>query len=178
MGEARWPIATRSNLKPEKEVHIMRKLLALVTVLVAALALPAAASAGPHYVAPAGDPVCTFTAPTTVSCTGTEIAGVGNNNAEATLVVTASQTVFCHNPGNDNIVEPHTVTASAADSTGEIEPKNGRLIVPSVGPVTAALPSPATCPNPNWRAEEGPITVTFTYTLTIGGNVFFTTSGP
>ncbi len=138
-----------------------------------------AAKAGPHYVAPAGDPVCTVNEATdTVSCTGTEIAGVGNNNAEATLVVNASATLLCHNPGNDNIVEPHTVNVTKTASTGQIEPKNGRLIVPAVSTTATLTPTP-TCPNPNWRAEITDVTITsFTYTLTLGGEVFFTTSGP
>ena len=83
----------------------------------------------------------------------------------------------CHNPANDNVVRPHSQTFTDSDDTGAIEPTNGRLTVPPVGPVTVPGTTGAACPNPNWRLEITNITRTFTYTLTIGNRTFFQTSG-
>ena len=86
----------------------MRKLgiIAVLSLLVTAFAaVPALAATdfsnapqGAHYAQGFGEPVCTLTG-TTVTCTGTEIAGVGNTNATVTLAVTSTFTGTCTNPG-------------------------------------------------------------------------------
>jgi hypothetical protein len=165
----------------------MRKLgiIAVLSMLVVALAAVPALAQNPHFATGAEAPVCTLDAAgTTVSCTGTDIAGVGNANAVATLTVTASADILCHNPGNQNVVEPHTTTFSDTTSSGIIEAKNGRLLVPALSEtVTPAdvTPDVFTCPNPNWTAETTDVTITsFTYDITFVGETepFFTVSGP
>ena len=75
------------------------------------------APSGAHYRKGSAEPVCTeSTVPTTgaitVSCTGTTIGGVGNTNADLLLSVTGTANFVCHNPGNDNIVEPHSASVN------------------------------------------------------------------
>jgi hypothetical protein len=148
----------------KKRVGIITALSMLLVALSATTAQGAA-----HFQGDA--PECTVSG-ATVSCEGSDIAGVGNKDAQATLVVTASQTVNCRNPGG-NVVRPHTQTVSGSDDSGVIEPKNGRLTVPSLS-ATAGPLGPASCPNPNWTAEPvGTPTVSFEYTIRIGNRVFF-----
>jgi hypothetical protein len=135
------------------------------------------APSGAHFRQGSAEPVCTTsTVPTTgaltVSCTGTQIAGVGNTNADLSLVVTGTADFVCHNPGNDNIVEPHSGSVSEATTTTLTPTRNGTLIVPaqsvSISPEEAA--AQFECPNPNWREEfVGFSDVSFTYSLTFAG---------
>jgi hypothetical protein len=135
------------------------------------------APSGAHFRQGFGEPVCTTsTVPTTgaisVSCTGTQIAGVGNTNATLSLTVNGTANFVCHNPGNENIVEPHSGTATDTTTVPLAPSRNGTLIVPSV---TAEI-SPAeaaeqfTCPNPNWTEEfTGFTAVSYSYSLTFAG---------
>jgi hypothetical protein len=132
---------------------------------------------GAHFRRGFGEPVCTETAvPTTgaitVSCTGTEIAGVGNTNADLTLTIEGTADFVCHNPGNDDIVEPHSDSVSETTTTPLVPNRNGTIVVPAtsatISPEEAALAFE--CPNPNWREEfVGFSDVTFTYSLTFAG---------
>ena len=95
-------------------------LLAVAFAAVPALAAinPAGAPQGAHYRQGFGDPVCTLNTTTdTVTCTGTQIAGVGNTNATASLSLDIQADVVCRNPGNRNIVEPHSYTDTVTVST-------------------------------------------------------------
>src|SRR5829696_9647634 len=97
---------------------IVIALLSILAVTASASAAVAAtdfdnAPSGAHFRQGSAEPVCTSTTvPTTgaitVSCTGTQIAGVGNTNADLVLVVEGTANFVCHNPGNDDIVEPHS----------------------------------------------------------------------
>jgi hypothetical protein len=149
-----------------KRVGIIAALAMLLVALSATTAQGAA-----HFTG--AEPVCTPTASgTTVNCTASEIAGVGNKDARATLVVTASQTVNCRNPGG-NVVRPHTHSVSGSDDSGVLEAKNGKLQVPALSASAGPL-GPVMCPNPNWTPEPvGPVTTSFTYTIEIGNRVFF-----
>ena len=166
----------------------MRKLLALATVLVAAIALPAAASAavapgtyGPNAGsfnsanAPgsshltSGSPSCTVNADLSISCTSYVLGGVGHTNATVSLAANYSATINCTNHGG-NLVESHTTTFSASSSATVASTRNGQLSVParSASPFSA----PQVCPNPNWTPSIAPGTLTlnsFTYTLTFAG---------
>ena len=126
--------------------------------------------------------------PTTqlVTCTQFELAGVGNANARATLSATYTATVQCRNHGGQ-IVEVKSQVKSADVTTGNLSPKNGRLLVPALssGPVPTAadFTAKATCPNGNWTKEllGGSITLSrFTYTLHFEGFTgnFITITGP
>jgi hypothetical protein len=164
----------------------MRRLFAIVVVALALVMVPISAQAatltvnfnnapqGTHFVTGTPTPSCSVTG-LVVSCNSYELAGVGNTNATAALTVTYSATVQCRNHGGQ-IVEVHSQTTSVSSSTGQLEPKNGRLLVPALSsapaPTAEEFEALATCPNPNWTAEilAGSITLTsFTYTLTFAG---------
>jgi len=126
--------------------------------------------------------------PTTllVTCNTFELAGVGNANAEATLTATYTATVQCRNHGG-KIVEVKSQVESVPSTTGELEPKNGRLTVPALTsapvPTAAQFEALATCPNGNWTKEllGGTITLSsFTYTLHFAGFTgdYITITGP
>jgi hypothetical protein len=135
------------------------------------------APSGAHYRQGSAEPVCTSTTtPTTgaitVSCTETRIAGVGNTNADLSLTVEGTANFVCHNPGNDNIVEPHSDSVSDSTSTTLAPSRNGTLVVPqqtvTISPEDAA--AQFECPNPNWREEfTGFSDLSFTYSLTFAG---------
>ena len=72
-----------------------------------------------------------------------------------------------------SIVEPHSYTDTVTVSSGQLAPRNGTLVVPTL---SASAPSPQQvdvafqCPNPNWEDEVTAVNVTgFTYTLTFVG---------
>jgi hypothetical protein len=141
-------------------------IIAALSMLLLAIGATAAQAANQHFVTGFDAPTCTVTG-TTVNCTGTEIAGVGNNNAVATLNVVASGIVDCNNPGDNrnNPIESHETTFEFSATSGVLESKNGRLVVLAL---SATAPTSLTaaqeaelCPNPNWEAElrEGSVTI-------------------
>ena len=150
-------------------------LFALATGMTAAQAVTNFDNApqGAHYAKGAGEPVCTLSG-STVTCTGTQIAGVGNTNATVNLSVTTTFTGVCRNPGvNNKVVDPFTES-----ETTEAEPlvvqstKNGRLVVPGEslsGTTEAEFLADFTCPNENWTPDVTDIDVSFEYTLTFAG---------
>lgn len=119
---------------------------------------------------------CAVTAGPTVTCSSYELAGVGNANASAALAAAYAAIVDCRNHGKQ-VVEVKAQAKSAAVSTGLLEPKNGRLLVPALStagqvPSASSFTATAVCPNGNWTKElrNGTITLTsFTYTLTFVG---------
>jgi hypothetical protein len=166
----------------------MRKLLTLATVLVAAVAFPAAASAvvAPGTYTPtadsfnsanapgsshltSGSPSCTVAADRSITCSAYVLGGVGHTNADVSLSANYSATIDCTNKGG-NLVESHTTTFAADSAATVTSSRNGQLSVPaqSVSPFSA----PQVCPNPNWTPSirGGTVTLnTFTYTLTFAG---------
>jgi hypothetical protein len=154
-------------------------LMALALAAVPALAVTnfANAPSGAHYRQGSAEPVCTeTTVPTTgavtVSCTGTTIGGVGNTNADLLLTVTGTADFVCHNPGNFNIVEPHSASVDESVEATLVPSRNGQLIVPAqsvtISPEEAA--EQFTCPNPNLTEEfTGFSDLAFTYSLTFDG---------
>ena len=166
----------------------MRKLVALATVLVAAIALPAAASAAvaPGTYLPtadsfnsanapgsshltSGSPSCTVAANLSITCSAYVLGGVGHTNADVNLSANYSATIDCTNHGG-NLVESHTTTFAQTSSGTVRSSKTGQRSVPgqSVSPFSA----PQVCPNPNWTPSirAGTLVLnTFTYTLTFQG---------
>jgi hypothetical protein len=131
-----------------------------------------AAPSGTHV--QTGTPGCTVDG-LTVTCASYELAGVGNTNATATLSATFSATVDCTNKGG-KLVPVKSSVQPADTSTGAIEPKNGRLLVPALSgpdaPSDAAFEAAAVCPNGNWTksvAPGDPTLESWTYTLTFAG---------
>ena len=135
------------------------------------------APSGAHYRKGSAEPVCTSTTtPTTgaitVSCTGTTIGGVGNTNADLLLEVEGTANFVCHNPGNDNIVEPHSASVDESIEATLVPSRNGQLVVDprsvTISPEDAA--AQFECPNANWREEfTGFSDLSFTYSLTFVG---------
>ena len=135
------------------------------------------APSGAHYRKGFGEPVCTeTTVPTTgaitVSCTGTQIGGVGNTNADLSLTIAGTADFVCHNPGNGNVVEPHSASVSETTTATLVPTRNGTLVVDprsaTISPEEAA--AQFECPNTNWTEEfVGFSDVGFTYTLTFAG---------
>jgi len=170
-------------------------LLAIPMMVAAAVAFPASASAattttfnpanapsGTHV--QRGTPSCTVSG-LNVSCSSFELAGVGNTNAQADLSATYSATVVCINAGGNPSDGQHQGTFSAAASTGQLSPKNGRLTVPTLSataPTEDQFLAQQTCPNPNWTPTiPGGITLSsFTYTVTFAGfsGPYITIVGP
>lgn len=159
-----------------------RRVLTLIAALCLALAAGMTAAhavtdfsnapQGAHYASGSGEPVCTFVG-STLSCTGTQIVGVGNTNADLEIAVTTSVTGVCRNPGvNNKVVDPFTESDTAETSIELTPSKNGRLIVPAQ---SVPVPSPSdvladfSCPNPNWTPVVTSTAVSFTYTLTFDG---------
>lgn len=151
--------------------------------LTAALTAPAAwgitvfpdrAPNGAHYRQGASEPVCTISG-LTVSCTGTQIAGVGNTDADVSLTVTYSATVQCQNNGGQivDVKTQTTVSNPAPDEATEV--RNGTLVVSpfsaSNPPTNQTFVDLASCPNRNWtKVLLGTPTVSgYTYTLTFEG---------
>src|SRR5215203_5285893 len=102
-----------------KRLGIIAALCAMLVSIIAAPALAVTdfsnAPQGAHFAQGFAEPVCTLTG-TTVNCTGTEIAGVGNTNATVTLAVTSTFTGTCTNPGG-HLVEPFTESETTTTST-------------------------------------------------------------
>jgi hypothetical protein len=121
----------------------------------------------------------------TVTCNSYQLAGVGNTNATANLSVTYSATVVCINGGGNPSDGQHQGSFTQGTSTGQLEPKNGKLTVPSLTstpPTEQQFLAQQTCPNPNWTPTiPGGISISsFTYTLSFVGfdGAFITITGP
>ena len=127
---------------------------------------------GAHYANGSGEPVCTLSG-LTVTCTGTQIAGVGHTNATVSLAVTSTFTGVCHNPGvNSKVVEPFTRSETTTTTARLFPSKNGRLVVPeqtATGTSSSQFEASFKCPNPNWTPEVTGSTIGFVYTLTFDG---------
>jgi hypothetical protein len=127
---------------------------------------------GAHYAKGFSEPVCTVSG-TTVTCTGTQIEGVGNTNATVELSVTSTISGVCHNPGTKSkVVEPFSESVTSTTSSNLTSTKNGRLVVPAqttTGTSTADFLETFTCPNPNWTPEVTSNVLSFEYTLTFAG---------
>ena len=132
------------------------------------------APSGAHYRQGSREPTCSVSG-ISVSCTGTQIAGVGNTDATLLLSVSYSATVQCRNNGGQivDVKTQGTSTTPAPDDATSL--RNGTLTVSSFSasnvPTDEAFESRATCPNGNWTKELlGTATVSsFTYTLTFVG---------
>ena len=149
-------------------------LIATALAAVPALAVTtvnfANAPSGAHFAQGEAAPVCTLSG-LTVTCTGTEIQGVGNTNATVNLAVTSTFTGTCTNPGG-HLVEPFTETDTNTTTSVITSTKNGRLVVPAqTATATSSQEFLDTfeCPNPNWTPEVTGTAISFVYTLTFAG---------
>ena len=111
-----------------------------------------------------------------IVCVSFQIAGVGNTNARADLLANYEATVDCRNNGG-KVVPVKASVQGASATTGQIEPKNGKLTVPALS--TAGLVpdaddfiADAVCPNGNWTKllRNNTVELTdFIYTVTFSG---------
>jgi hypothetical protein len=132
---------------------------------------------GTHLGNRAEFPTCSVTTnPTTntvtVNCTGTTLGGVGNTNAVTNLEVDATAQILCHNPGNENVVRPHTTDLTESESNLARLARNGQIVIEpiNVQVTTTDVEREFTCPNPSWTEEVTELTLNeFTYTLTFAG---------
>ena len=164
-----------------KRASVRAALIVALTMVLVGLSAPAQALTnfdnapnGAHYAQGSAEPVCTFNAATaTLSCTGTQIAGVGNTNADLVVSVTSEFTGVCRNPGtNRKVVDPFTETESATIPTTLTPSRNGRLGVPSRtvnGTSEGEFLANFDCPNPNWEADVSDVNISWSYTLTFAG---------
>ena len=130
-----------------------------------------------------GTPTCTVNADLSIDCTGYELGGVGNTNADAALTAQWTADVLCHNPADgknrNNDIEAQGTVLDATVNQNDIRAKNGRMDVQpmSIGPNTGGNP----CPNVNWEAQFVNLAlVSFEYTLTFDGaaGAFITIAQP
>jgi|SRR5829696_474928 len=154
-----------------RRLGIITALLMLLTAASASVALavinPANAPGGTHL--QSGTIGCTVNADLSVTCSSFELAGVGNTNAEVSLVATYSALINCTNKGG-NLVEVHSATFSAGETFTAASTKNGRLRVAAAD--ADPFEAPQVCPNPNWTPSiaEGTLELlSFTYTVTFAG---------
>lgn len=155
-------------------------IIATLAILLVALTATTASAAvnfdnapqGAHFAKGYGEPQCSLDG-TTVTCTGTQIVGVGNTNATVTLDVTSTIAGVCHNPGvNSKVVDPFSESVTESTSSLITSTKNGRLIVPAqstTGVDSGDFLETFTCPNPNWTPEVTSNVLSFSYTLTFAG---------
>jgi hypothetical protein len=169
-------------------IAVLSLLVVAMTAAVAQAAInttinPANAPQGTHF--QVGTATWTVTG-LTVNYSSYELAGVGNANATANLDASYTATVRCRNHGGQ-IVDVKSQPVTVGSSTGVLEPKNGRLLVPALSsapvPTNAQFEALATCPNRNWTKETlaGSQTLSsFTYTLTFAGftSPYITITGP
>lgn len=127
---------------------------------------------GAHFAKGSGEPVCNLSG-LTVTCSGTEIAGVGNTDATVSLSVTSTFTGVCHNPGvNSKIVDPFTESDTTTTSAQLFPSRNGVLRVPgqtATGTSSAEFLADFTCPSANWTPEVTGVAISWSYTLTFAG---------
>jgi hypothetical protein len=127
---------------------------------------------GGHLTQQSGSIVCSVDGDLVVTCSSYELAGVGNTNADVSLVANYSADIECHNPAGgknrNNDIEPHAATFSDSDGFTVSSSKNGRM---RVGSATAEPDAEAVgCPNANWTPVIVNLElVSFTYTLTFEG---------
>jgi hypothetical protein len=135
---------------------------------------PEFAPTGTHF--QQGSATCGLSNSGNIVCSSYQLAGVGNSNATASLTADFTATVKCRNHGQQ-IVEVKTQSTGATASTGALQPKNGKLTVPSLStqgtaPSGEDFEAQATCPNPNWTKEVQNSTIavsSFVYTLHFDG---------
>jgi hypothetical protein len=162
-----------------RKFGIIAVLSLLVTALAAVPALAVTttvdfdnAPEGAHFAQGSDAPICTLSG-LTVTCTPTEIQGVGNTNATVVTSVTSTFTGVCHNPGvNSKVVEPFTETDTNTTSATIPSTRNGALRVPTqtaTGTSSEEFLATFTCPNENWEPEVTGTAISFTYSLTFAG---------
>jgi hypothetical protein len=134
-----------------------------------------ASPTGAHYRQGYSEPLCTVQ-DGRMTCTGTQIAGIGNLDGDVVLSVSASGTCVCDN-GGGNRVEVKSQGTSTTSGDALTRNRNGTLIVSEVSaaaPSESDLLATTDCPkqdsrNKNWTKSLEGYTLNYTYTLTMEG---------
>ena len=87
-----------------------------------------------------------------VDCSAYVLGGVGNTNADVSLIANYSATIDCTNHGG-NLVESHTSTFADSSEATVVSSRNGQLRVPAQS--VSGFGAPQACPNPNWTPSIG-----------------------
>jgi hypothetical protein len=122
-------------------------IIAVLSLIVAALAAVPAIAANPHFV---GTPECTDNG-RTITCTGS-VAGLGGQDVKVVVRAEGTAEVVCISPGGNRAPGQDT-SVVASGSTIIEDPKNGRI---NFRVTTSAPqdPNPAeVCPNRRWDAR-------------------------
>jgi hypothetical protein len=122
-----------------------RFLVASVSALVLALALPGAASAqSGHFV---GSPTCSDIG-TQLQCTG-KVAGLGGTTFQITLDAQGTAKVECYNPAGQH-APGHDAQVDVSGTTGPLStPRNGQYRFTITTDTPSQLPAKV-CPNKKW----------------------------
>jgi hypothetical protein len=111
------------------------------------LAIAPAYADSPHFI---GDPSCTISTTTGLTCSG-KAAGLGNGPVVAFLTAdSVNATYVCHNKGGNVAPGQPIVSQNVEGPSQNITPHNGSItFAPTIPP--PPKPSSATdCPNGNW----------------------------
>ena len=131
------------------------RLVAIATVLVAALAFVVAASAGNAHLRNNVRPNPAFVDNGLTLTATAAYAGLGNFDTLQNLSATANPTAECVNPGTGEHrpagqnPASATVTGSTAVPAGDIKNGNVTISTTTTAPVSP-IPGAPDCPNPNW----------------------------
>jgi hypothetical protein len=128
------------------------RLLAIATVLVAAMAFAAAASAvSPHL---KGNHPIAFTDNGLTLTATVSYAGLGNFTTLQNVAATAQPTASCTNPAGATQPpgqNPATANVSGSTTVPASDIKNGNVTIrTTTNPPTTPIPGAPDCPNPNW----------------------------
>lgn len=133
----------------------MRKLLGLVTVLVAVVAFPATALAASPHLKGGVKNNPEFTDLGLRLQAKVSYAGLGNFDTQQNLAATGNPTADCVNPGTGEHrppgQQPAAVTLTGSTAVPASDIKNGNVTITTVtnAPVTPVPGAPG-CPNANW----------------------------
>jgi hypothetical protein len=130
------------------------RLLGIATVLVAAMALASAASAGNPHLKGGVKPNPAFTDNGLTLTAKVSYAGLGNFTTQQNVAATANPTSSCTNPAG--ATQPPGQNPAQANVTGSTtvpasDIKNGNVtIATTTDPPATPIPGAPDCPNPNW----------------------------
>jgi hypothetical protein len=146
------------------------RLVAIATVLVAAVAFPAVASAQNAHLRNNVRPNPAFVDNGLTLTATAAYAGLGNFSTQQNLVATANATATCTNPAGatqppGQNPAPVTVAGSTAVPASDIKNGNVTITTTTSGPVSP-IPGAPGCPNPQWTETITDLSFT-TATITV-----------
>jgi hypothetical protein len=127
---------------------MLRKIgiIAVLSLIVAALAAVPALAQNPHFVGP-----LTGTDQGTTLLVSGKVAGLGSEPVNVVVDAEGIATVECENPGG-NIAPGQDTEVDASGQTGPITPRNGQITF-RAATLEPTVPNFPTCPNRQWTAN-------------------------